>query len=99
MRHVGVPRLADEPGTTAWGVLADGLEHVRLIIDKRFQVQGFRDQGIFYEDVTNRICDDLVRLMEPRWLVVRTRWRARGGIRSCITATHGPVPERMGDRR
>jgi 7-cyano-7-deazaguanine reductase len=49
----------------------------------------FRAEGIFYEAVTNRICDDLVKLMKPRWLVVQTDWRGRGGIRSRITAKHG----------
>src|SRR5262245_20418447 len=44
--------------------------------------QSFRNEGIFYEAVTNRIRDDLVRLMEPRWLQVVTAWRGRGGIHS-----------------
>lgn len=54
--------------------------------------QSFRGEGIFYEAVTNRICDDLAACMNPRWLVVETNWRGRGGIRSRITATHGDVP-------
>ena len=51
--------------------------------------QSFRNEGIFYEAVTNQIRDDLVQCMQPRWLEVVTDWRGRGGIRSCITATHG----------
>ena len=54
--------------------------------------QSFRNEGIFYEALTNRLCDDLVTLMQPRWLVVQTRWEGRGGIRSTITATAGDVP-------
>ena len=54
--------------------------------------QSYRNEGIFYEAVTNRIRDDLTTLMAPRWLVVTTDWRGRGGIRSRITATHGDVP-------
>lgn len=54
--------------------------------------QSFRDEGIFYEAVTNRIRDDLVALMAPRWLVLVTAWRGRGGIRSTITADHGDPP-------
>ncbi len=54
--------------------------------------QSYRNEGIFYEAVTNRIRDDLAELMAPRWLVVTTDWRGRGGIRSRITATHGDVP-------
>ncbi|GIK19460.1 MAG: NADPH-dependent 7-cyano-7-deazaguanine reductase QueF [Leptolyngbya sp. PLA2] len=55
--------------------------------------QSFRSEGIFYEAVTNLIRDDLVRLMRPAWLQVRTDWRGRGGIRSVIRADHGDVPE------
>ena len=54
--------------------------------------QSFRAEGIFYEAVTNRIRDDLVNLMAPRWLVLITDWSVRGGIRSRIAATHGSVP-------
>ncbi|MBY0114248.1 MAG: preQ(1) synthase [Phycisphaerales bacterium] len=50
--------------------------------------QSFRNEGIFYEAVTNRIRDDLVALMNPEWLVIRTDWKGRGGIRSRIYATH-----------
>ncbi len=54
--------------------------------------QSFRNEGIYYEAVTNRIRDDLVSLMKPVWLQVVTDWRGRGGIRSTIRADHGKVP-------
>jgi 7-cyano-7-deazaguanine reductase len=54
--------------------------------------QSFRNEGIFYEAVTNRIRDDLVALLKPAWLQVITNWKGRGGIRSVIRADHGPVP-------
>ena len=54
--------------------------------------QSFRNEGIFYEAVTNRIRDDLAEAMSPQWLQVITDWRGRGGIRSRIIATHGEVP-------
>ncbi len=55
--------------------------------------QSFRNEGIFYEAVTNTIRDDLAGLMNPAWLVVRTDWKGRGGIKSTIRATSGDVPE------
>lgn len=55
--------------------------------------QSFRDEGIFYEAVTNRIRDDLAALLKPAWLAVVTEWRGRGGIHSRIIAAHGKVPE------
>ena len=54
--------------------------------------QSFRNEGIYYEAVTNAIRDDLVKLMKPVWLQVITDWRGRGGIRSRIRADHGKVP-------
>ncbi|HBZ96258.1 MAG TPA: NADPH-dependent 7-cyano-7-deazaguanine reductase QueF [Phycisphaerales bacterium] len=51
--------------------------------------QSFRNEGIFYEAVTNRIRDDLRECMNPRWMEVITEWKGRGGIHSRITATAG----------
>ena len=55
--------------------------------------QSFRNEGIYYEAVTNRIRDDLDEAMKPGWLQVVTDWKGRGGIRSRIIASHGNVPE------
>ena len=54
--------------------------------------QSFRNEGIFYEAVTNRIRDDLVAAVKPAWLQVITEWRGRGGIHSRIIASSGTVP-------
>lgn len=54
--------------------------------------QSFRNEGIFYEAVTNQIRDDLVKCMNPTWLQIVTNWRGRGGISSTITASHGNMP-------
>ena len=54
--------------------------------------QSFRNEGIYYEAATNRIADDLAAAMAPRWLVVETRWRGRGGIRSTIRVEIGASP-------
>jgi 7-cyano-7-deazaguanine reductase len=54
--------------------------------------QSFRNEGIYYEAVTNRIRDDLAAAMKPAWLQVVTEWKGRGGIHSRIMATAGAVP-------
>ena len=54
--------------------------------------QSFRNEGIFYEAVTNTIRDHLASAMKPQWMQVITDWKGRGGIRSRIVASHGPVP-------
>jgi 7-cyano-7-deazaguanine reductase len=54
--------------------------------------QSFRNEGIFYEAVTNRIADDLAAALQPRWLSIETQWRGRGGIRSVIRVVIGDAP-------
>lgn len=59
----------------------------------KLYLQGYRNRGIFYEDVTNVILNDLVARLDPRWMVVESTWSVRGGIHSVITARHGePIP-------
>ena len=48
----------------------------------------FRDEGHFHEDVTNRILDDLVRLMKPQRLTVVGDFNVRGGIHTIVTVSH-----------
>jgi len=52
----------------------------------------FRDEGTFHEAVTNRICDDLVRVLSPRWIEVVGDFAVRGGIHTVVTARHGERP-------
>jgi 7-cyano-7-deazaguanine reductase len=80
--------LRYEPAAKSTGGLCVELKSLKLYY------QSFRNEGIFYEAVTNRIRDDLAACMKPAWLIVRTDWKGRGGIRSTITVSAGPVPER-----
>jgi 7-cyano-7-deazaguanine reductase len=54
----------------------------------KLYLQRFRNEGIFYENVTNRIFDDLLAVTEPRSAQLESRWGARGGITSNITVTY-----------
>lgn len=58
----------------------------------KLYLQSFRNEGIFYEDVTNQILKELAGCCDPRWMVVQSRWGVRGGIKSIITAQHGTMP-------
>ena len=46
----------------------------------------FRDEGHFFEQVTNRILDDLVAAMRPRRITVTGRFNVRGGIPTRVVA-------------
>jgi 7-cyano-7-deazaguanine reductase len=56
----------------------------------KFYLQSFRQCGIFYEDITNRILDDLVKALKPRSMTITTEWTPRGGLHSIITASYPP---------
>jgi 7-cyano-7-deazaguanine reductase len=53
----------------------------------KLYLQQFRNQGIFYENVTNRILDDLVAVLNPRRMTLTAAFNARGGITTTVTAT------------
>ncbi len=46
----------------------------------------FRNEGIFYEAVTNRLLDELAGACSPRWMRVTGHFNVRGGIESIIVA-------------
>ncbi len=52
----------------------------------------YRNEGAFHEAVTNRICDDLVKALAPRFLEVVGDFAVRGGIHTVVTARHGERP-------
>ena len=48
----------------------------------------FRDQAAFHEAVTNRMLDDIVRAVRPRFARLTARFNVRGGIFTTIVAEH-----------
>jgi 7-cyano-7-deazaguanine reductase len=54
----------------------------------KLYLQGFRGVGVFYEDVVNRILDDLVAACRPRRMTVTGKFTPRGGIHSIVTAEY-----------
>ncbi len=54
----------------------------------KFYLQSFRNEGIFYENVTNRILDDLVAVLAPRRMTLTAAFTPRGGISTTVTAEH-----------
>ncbi|MEZ6192266.1 MAG: preQ(1) synthase [Phycisphaerales bacterium] len=73
-----------------------GTVTLRYVPDKRcvelkslkLYYQAYRNEGIFYEAVTNKIAN-LAELMAPRWMLLRTDWTGRGGIHSSIEVELG----------
>ena len=53
----------------------------------KMYLQQYRNMGIFYETVTNRILDDLTAVLNPRKMTLTAAFNARGGITTTVTAT------------
>lgn len=70
--------------------------HIRYIPDElcvelkslKLYLWSYRDEGAFHEDVTNRILDDLVEAVSPRWMEVEGDFWIRGGIKTVVRADY-----------
>lgn len=52
----------------------------------KFYLLQYRNVGIFYEHVVNRILEDLVAVLEPKYIEITGDFNARGGITTKVTA-------------
>ncbi|HSY49378.1 MAG TPA: preQ(1) synthase [Thermoanaerobaculia bacterium] len=48
----------------------------------------YRDEGTFHEAVTNRIANDLIAALDPRYLHVEGDFYVRGGIKTVVRVEH-----------
>ena len=58
----------------------------------------YRNEHVFHEAAVNRILDDLVALVNPRWMRVVGDFTPRGNVHTVITAEHarpGFAPDRI----
>jgi 7-cyano-7-deazaguanine reductase len=68
-------------------------QHLVELKALKLYIWSYRDEGAFHEDVTNRILDDLVQAVRPRWAEVTGDFNVRGGIKTEVRATYGKRPE------
>lgn len=54
----------------------------------KLYLQHYRNHGAFYEAVTNTILDDLVAVVQPRWMTIVADFTPRGGIRTTVKVKH-----------
>ena len=73
-------------GTITYTYVAD--ETCVELKSLKLYLQKFRNQGIFYEAVTNRLLDDFVKACSPRSCQVVGAFTPRGGISSIITCKY-----------
>jgi len=69
------------------------LEYVpdRLCVELKslkLYVWSYRGEGHFHEDVTNRVLNDLVAAIQPRYMRLRAKFNVRGGIYTTVEVEH-----------
>jgi len=70
--------------------------HLEYIADKQCvelktlknYIWSFRNEGAFHEAVTNQILDDLVAVLDPRFMRLKAIFNVRGGIYTTVESEH-----------
>jgi len=70
-------------------------DHCVELKSLKLYLQSYRNQGIFYEGIINRLLDDFVAACAPRYLKVTGTFTPRGGITTSVTCEHGTRERRL----
>ncbi|MBN1518179.1 NADPH-dependent 7-cyano-7-deazaguanine reductase QueF [Candidatus Sumerlaeota bacterium] len=54
----------------------------------KYYLLSYRNVGIFYEHLVNRMLDDLAQCCQPNTMTIRGEFTIRGGLQSVITASY-----------
>ena len=54
----------------------------------KYYLMSYRDVGIWYEHLVNRMLEDLVKAIEPRSMEIEIKANPRGGLSSTVTAKY-----------
>jgi 7-cyano-7-deazaguanine reductase len=92
--HMEIPEftcLCPKTGQPDFAVLTLDYIADKLCVELKslkIYVWTFRDEGHFHEAVTNRILDDLVKTLKPRFMRLTARFYVRGGVFTNVIAEH-----------
>jgi len=67
----------------------------KLIVELKslkYYLLQFRNVGMFYEHVSNRILDDLVQVLKPKVMEVTGQFTSRGGLTTDVCARYEATP-------
>ena len=62
----------------------------------KLYLTSFRTVAIFYEESTNRILEDLVKVIRPRSMEIVSEWNIRGGMATKITCVYPEMKRAKG---
>ncbi len=64
------------------------LKHCIELRSLKYYLMSYRDVGIWYEHLANRMLDDLVEAIQPKTLRIVLECKARGGLSSTVSAQY-----------
>ncbi len=62
--------------------------HIVELKSLKLYLNRYRNEHVFHEAAANRILNDLVALIKPRWMRVVGDFTVRGNIKTIITVVH-----------
>ncbi len=60
----------------------------------KLYINGYRDQAISHEEATNKIYDDLVKALKPRWIEVIGDFNPRGNVKTVVRVASDTAKKR-----
>ncbi len=54
----------------------------------KLYIWSYRDKGAFHESVSNKILDDIVEAISPRFIRIIAKFNVRGGIYTSVVVEH-----------
>jgi 7-cyano-7-deazaguanine reductase len=63
-------------------------KHILELKSLKLYINKFRDQEMFHEESVNRILDDLVQAIQPRWMKVVGDFNPRGNVKTYVTVEY-----------
>lgn len=101
--HMEIPEftcLCPKTGQPDFAMLTLDYVPDRLCVELKslkLYIWSYRNEGAFHEDVTNRILDDLVKAVRPRYMRLAARFNVRGGIYTTVVAEHAAAGWKPGE--
>ncbi|MCM8819056.1 MAG: preQ(1) synthase [Candidatus Omnitrophica bacterium] len=83
--------LCPKTGQPDFGTITIEYEPDKCVIELKslkIYIQSYRNIGIFYENAVNKILQDIVKAIKPKWIKVKGEFNPRGGIKSIIEAKY-----------
>jgi len=78
------PGKRDQPDFATITIIYIPGDYLIELKSLKYYIVDYRDVEVYHEEATNKILDDLVKVLKPRYMRVRGDWNIRGGITTIV---------------